>query len=388
MRAALAITRASVRRVTRDRTALFFVLVLPVAVILIVGVSVRGFSTFRVGVVDLGAGASGERVVAALSHEATLSVSRYPDLTAVDKAVGRSELNTAVVLPAGMDAALRAGRAVTVAVVARQSDATQEAAAQAVEAVLSRQGALVQAAQFTVSQVSASYDSALRVAQSTASHVGQARVATQQVDSNADVLPQGFSYSAPTMLVMFIFISGLAGGSNVVDARRLGIYERVGSAPVRPSSVILGESLAYGTITLTQALLIVIVGAVVFGVSWGNPLAAAVLVLTWALVGAGAGMLSGTVWRTPEQAGAMGPVVGIAFAMLGGCMWPLSIVSATMRQVGHATPHAWAVDAFTALLARHGTIVTIAPQLLVLAAFAVGLLGLAALRFRRVLAVR
>jgi hypothetical protein len=71
--------------------------------------------------------------------------------------------------------------------------------------------------------------------------------------------------------------------------------------------------------------------------------------------------------RTPEQPSAIGPVVSITFAMLGGCMWPLSIVSPLMRAVGHATPQAWAVDAWTNLLSSHGTIVTIWHQLGILA---------------------
>jgi ABC-2 type transport system permease protein len=56
-------------------------------------------------------------------------------------------------------------------------------------------------------------------------------------------------------------------------------------------------------------------------------------------------MFSGTVFRTSEQATAIGPAVGTAFGMLGGCMWPLEIVPQPVRLVGHATPHAWAVDA-------------------------------------------
>ena len=53
---AFAIAGASVRRIMRDRTALFFIVLLPVIVIVIVGASVRGFATIRVGVVDLGFG--------------------------------------------------------------------------------------------------------------------------------------------------------------------------------------------------------------------------------------------------------------------------------------------------------------------------------------------
>jgi ABC-2 type transport system permease protein len=42
----------------------------------------------------------------------------------------------------------------------------------------------------------------------------------------------------------------------------------------------------------------------------------------------------------PEQASAIGPIVGIVFATRGGCMRTLSIVSTTMREIGHATPQA------------------------------------------------
>ena len=77
---------------------------------------------------------------------------------------------------------------------------------------------------------------------------------------------------------------------------------------------------------------------------------------------------------------AIGPTAGIALAMLGGCMWPLSIVSSSMRAIGHITPQSWAVDAWTSLLSRHGSVVTILPDLGVLAAFAAVLLSFAALR--------
>jgi ABC-2 type transport system permease protein len=72
--------------------------------------------------------------------------------------------------------------------------------------------------------------------------------------------------------------------------------------------------------------------------------------------------------------------------MLGGCMWPLEIVGDTMRSIGHIAPHAWAVDAWTALLSRNGGLVDIAGDLAVLGAFATVLLAAATLRLRRSLA--
>ena len=161
------------------------------------------------------------------------------------------------------------------------------------------------------------------------------------------------------------------------------MYERMAAAPIRSSTIIAGEALTYFAIAVVQSLIIVVVGGVAFGVSWGNPVAAGALILLWALVGAGAGMLAGTLFRTPEQATAIGPSAGIALGMLGGCMWPLEIVGPTMRTIGHAVPHAWAVDAWTALLSRHGGLGDIARDLLVLAAYAAVLLILATWRLRR-----
>ena len=97
-------------------------------------------------------------------------------------------------------------------------------------------------------------------------------------------------------------------------------------------------------------------------------------------------MLAGTLFKTPEQSTSIAPTVGILLGMLGGCMWPLEIVGSTMRTIGHLAPHAWAVDAWTELLSRGGTIVDIRRELFVLAGFAVVLIAIASRRLRRVLA--
>jgi ABC-2 type transport system permease protein len=71
--------------------------------------------------------------------------------------------------------------------------------------------------------------------------------------------------------------------------------------------------------------------------------------------------------------------------MLGGCMWPLAIVPAPMRAVGHLFPQAWAMDGFIALIARNAGLAGITRQLAVLAGFAAVLLALATWRLRRTL---
>jgi ABC-2 type transport system permease protein len=379
----LAVTRVSVGRYLRDRTALLYMLILPVAVILVLGATLRGFTTFRVGVVDLGAGQAGGQLTRALERSPALKVRHYATLDAARAGVARGEVSSAVILPAGMDASVRGGSTVTVDVLAEQSNSTEQAAAAAVTSVIEDQGSLVQAAVFATAQGGGAFDQNLSRATALQSSIGRASVASTEVQSRHHVLPEGFSYSAPTMLVLFVFLNAIAGGAVIIETRRLGMYERMAAAPVRSVSIIFGEALTYVLVAIVQSVLIVSISAVVFGVSWGNPPAAVLLIAAWAFVGAGAGMLAGTLFRTPEQATSIGPAIGIVLAMLGGCMWPLAMVTAAMRSIGHATPQAWAVDAWTKLLAQRGTVTSIAGDLAVLAAFAAALLALATSRLRR-----
>lgn len=380
---ALAIARASIRRLLRDRTALFFIVVLPIVIIVIVGAVARGFNTFRVGIVERGTTVSARALVAQLQHTPGLELARYADVAALKKGVARGEIQCGIVVPRGIGADERSGRPVGVPVYAETANSTQQAAEVRVASVIGAYGGRVEAAAFST-RFGTSFSSALAHADALAGSVARVGVVTHVLRATQQTLPPGYEYSAPTELVLFVFLSGITGGATIVEARRLGMFERVSVAPVRRRTIVLGESLTYLSVALSQSLIIVAIGAL-FGVWWGDPVAAAVLVFLWCCVGASAGMVAGTLFRTPEQASAIGPVVGILFAMLGGCMWPLSIVSTGVREFGHLTPHAWAVDAWTKLLAGHAGIVGVAPELGVLALFSLALFTVATVRLRSAL---
>ncbi|MDA8291977.1 MAG: ABC transporter permease [Actinomycetota bacterium] len=382
MISALAIARASTRRVVRDRTAVFFLVVLPIVLMVIVGAVARGMTGFRVGVLDEDSSSPSAALVTALRTTPGLAVTSYASLDSLREAVARSDLDVGVVIPHGLGAAEHAARPADVELLAEQANSSQQAAAARVASVVGRVGGLVQSAQFAT-RFSGSLDGNLALATRLEPTTASVGVENEEVTADARTLPSGYEYSAPTELVLFVFLTALTGGATLVETRRLGVLERMSAAPVRSRTIVLGESLTYVAITLVQSVLLVAVGALAFGVSWGDRTGAAALVVVWCLVASGACMVAGTLFRTPEQAGAIGPVVGIVLAMLGGCMWPLSIVSPTMRAIGHVAPQAWAVDAWTTLLAGHGNVAAIAGDLAVLASYALVLFAVASARLRR-----
>ena len=259
--------------------------------------------------------------------------------------------------------------------------------AAAVRAAASAEGIVVAAAGFAAAENGVPLTQTLTVAREL--EEDESAVEVRSIAGEEDPLAglgSGFDYTAPRNLVLFTFITSLAASGSLIQMRQLGIARRSLSAPVTAGAVLAGVTVSRLAIALFQVIVIIVGGLVLFGVDWGDPLGTAALAFTFALVGTGAGMLAGTVFRSAEQANAIGPPIGIALGMLGGCMWPLEIVPPAMRTIGHFLPHAWAVDGFTDLIGRGASFTQVLPEVSILLGFGVVLLAAATLRVRRALA--
>jgi len=167
------------------------------------------------------------------------------------------------------------------------------------------------------------------------------------------------------------------------ESRRLGVSRRMLATPTSVGTVVAGELLARLAIALVQALLIVAGAALLFGVDWGDPLGATLVIVAFCLVGAGAGTLLGATARSSAQCGAVALLLGMTLAALGGSMVPLEVFPATMRRIADLTPHAWGNEAFHLLVDRGESWTAVLPQVGVLLGFATVAVALAAWGLRR-----
>lgn len=381
----LAIAGVDLRRLARDRTALFFIVVLPIVVIIIIGVTFGATAEVPVGVVDQDGSALSRDLVERLDAGEAVEVRPFDSADDLNASVRRQGVVAGVVVPEGYGAALDGGRDAQVLFVEGLAGGDSFAARSPVVAAVAEQGATVAAARFAEARIGTDFTDALRTAREQAAQSPGVGVRVEAVGRTVEDVSQ-FSYTAPANLVLFVFLNSLTAAAAFAEMRRLGLTRRMLAAPIGSADVVRGITLNRFAFALVQSLLIVVVGWLLFDVRWGDGVAALVLVVVFGLVSTGAGMLLGTLVRTPDQAGAIGPPIGIALGMLGGCMWTLEIVSPTMRAIGHLTPQAWAMDAWVELIFYGGNLADIGRELAVLAGFAVVLLGLAAWRVRRQLA--
>jgi ABC-2 type transport system permease protein len=178
--------------------------------------------------------------------------------------------------------------------------------------------------------------------------------------------PTGYQYTAPSNLVLFVMMNAIIGSVGIVAQRRTGLGWRLLAAPLGRAKLTLGLAVSPLQLMGTQAVFLLAVGALVFYVSWGDPLGVALITVSLVAVGTALCIFLGTVFRTESQPGNLGPFLAILLGMLGGCMWPLEIVPDWVVGLGHLFPTAWAMDGYLALVFGRAPWTAVLPEAAVL----------------------
>jgi len=381
----LAIAWSNVRRMLRERSNIFFVFIFPIALILLIGAQFGGDFDPAVGIHQQDQDPLASAVSEQIEANESLAVTVYATEEELTTAVEGGSAQAGVFLPAGMSDQAADDTQIEIGFVARPDGAgpqLQSVVAADIATVMTPVGA----ARFGAEKTGATFDEALEVALAQAGSAPGLDVETTDVGESLFPSTLGrFDLGAPQQLVLFTFLTALAGSAALILSRRLGISRRMLSTPTSTGTIVVGEGTGRWAVAMVQGLYIVIVTLILFQVNWGDPWGALLILVTFSAVGAGAGMLMGATFNNDQQAGGVGVVVSLGLAALGGCMLPIELFSPTMTRVAHLTPHAWALDGFSELIRRDGTVADILPELGVLTAYAAVLLLLAAWRLRVVL---
>ncbi len=380
---ALAIARTNVRRLFRERSTLFFVFVLPMLIILLLGATFGGGLTPRVGVVATQSGALGAKLVEALDADHDLDVVRYDSPGELESAVERGRVDAGLELPGSYEQTVRSGGTAMLHFLARPDQLGPQLRA-AVAAAAAGQAAELRAARFATARTGADFEEALALAGMVASTLPAVTVEETTAGEAIARRDLGtFDLGASQQLLLFVFLTSLTGASALMATRRLGISRRMLSTPTSARTILIGEALGRFGVAFVQGAFILAGTLLAFRVDWGDPLGAAAVLVAFCLVGSGAGMLLGATFRSEQQAVSVSLLAGLGLAALGGSMVPLEVFPRAVRDVAHVTPHAWGNDAFAELVRRGGGIEDILLELGVLLGFAAVLLALAAWRLRR-----
>jgi ABC-2 type transport system permease protein len=379
---AWAIGSANLKRMLRERSNIFFVFIFPIAIILLIGAQFGAGFDPVVGIYAADEGVIAESIAEEMRSLEDIDTRDYESEEELFSAVEDGAAQAGVSLPGGMDEVAESGETVEIGYVARTDGSGPQLQA-VVGAAVADVMKPVGAAQFATTETDAPFGQNLEIARGIGE--GAADIGVEVSAVGEAVFPEDmgqFDLGASSQLVLFTFLTALAGSAALILTRQLGISQRMLSTPTSLGTIVVGESFGRFGTALVQGLYIIVLTLIIFQVNWGDPIGATVLLIVFSAVGAAAGVLMGSVFSNDQQAGGVSVMLSIGLGALGGCMLPLELFSPTMQRVAHITPHAWALDGYAELVRRGGDILDILPELGVLVAYAAVLFALAAWRLR------
>ena len=376
MRPVLALAVLELRRFLADRFNLFFVFVLPLMLVAVLGVQSVASPSPRVALSTATASSDADDLLSRLTTQlegAALEVTAYPDRDELDEAVGEGAADLGVVVR-GVDTI----ELELVSVGGPPPGVTQVVRAAADEVAV-EQGRVE-----TLVAAGLTPDEAEEATEGPAGRE-PVEVDVQRDDALGEAFDgaSGFELGASGQLLLFVFLNTLGAASALIQARRSGAVRRGLAAPVTSGQTVLGLALGRLVIALFQAAWIIGMSSLLFGVRWGSLPSVLVVVTLFGLIASGSAMVVGTLMDAEGPASGVAVGAGLVLAALGGCMVPLEVFTDGLRRVAMVTPHAWAYEALAEIQRRDGGVLDVLPQLGVLAAMALAVVGLGAVLLRR-----
>ena len=166
----------------------------------------------------------------------------------------------------------------------------------------------------------------------------------------ADSFDEAFANNVHFLMgfnIFFVLFSIVFTVSGILEDKHLHTWNRIRISPLSAAAVLAGHFIPAFAVGALQMGVVLFLGQLLFGLDLGSTVFAIYLIFVlFALTATCLGLLLSMVLNTYEQLGAVTPVIVVATSMLGGCMWPLSIVGSDfMLAIANAMPQKWALEA-------------------------------------------
>ena len=382
----------------RDRLALLFTVVMPLAFTAFFGLMFGGGSDrLPLAIFSADSGAPATQLVAALTGSGVVKTEAMSREDA-EKAVDDNKVAAALEIPAGFSAALAAGRPAELTLVSIAGSTGAQTVLTEVTALAGELAAGERAAQAAVAVAAAPpgssstaspqalKDAALLMARPLAAQALADPVATVKVieaGTAAGQIPNGFVLSSPGMLVNFILFSLLTAGIALIQERHNFTLLRLMTTRLRRWELIAGKAAGMFALTFAQQIILIGAGQLLFGVDYlRDPAALLLMMVALSLFASTLGLLLASVLTSEQAMVATTVIVSMSVSALSGAWFPLEITGPAFQFVGHLLPTSWILDGLRGIVVRGFDVADVLPAFGVALAWSMALFALAVWRFR------
>jgi ABC-2 type transport system permease protein len=153
------------------------------------------------------------------------------------------------------------------------------------------------------------------------------------------------------MTLFFVTYSLMFTVGDFLEDKRLHTLDRMMIAPISRRGILFSNLVSSMIVGVLQICFMVLTGKFLFHIDWGQNLLGVLGVgVLYIFVMTTLSLFVVSIVRTMAQLGAVSPIILTGMGMLGGCMWPLEIISSKLLlTLANFTPHKWALEAIEAL---------------------------------------
>jgi len=184
--------------------------------------------------------------------------------------------------------------------------------------------------------------------------------------------------------LVMVFIATIMTAVGVVREKERGTLEQLMVTPLGPLELMVGKIVPYILIAFVDLLIVVGAGVWIFDVPFaGSPLLLFGLSLFFLITCLGIGLLISTVSQTQQQALQMAVFTLVPRILISGFIFPLSAIPWAVRWVAYVAPLTYFLPIARGTFLKDVGLGELWVEAVVLAAYSVVVITLAALRFRR-----
>lgn len=161
-------------------------------------------------------------------------------------------------------------------------------------------------------------------------------------------------YYAAAMAVMYMLMTAIMRAGRIIDERENGTLQRMLITPSSPAAILAGQVLGAVIVPVCQFLVLMLGTRLLFGVDWGPWLPSLLLGIAFSLAAGGIGILAASLLNDRKGAESLGGLVGPLFAALSGSMTPLYLFPDSVKMAAKFVPNYWALQGFVDQMAGMG----------------------------------
>jgi ABC-2 type transport system permease protein len=184
--------------------------------------------------------------------------------------------------------------------------------------------------------------------------------------------------------VIMMIVGAILTALSIVKEKERGTIEQILVSPIRPLEMMIGKLVPYVVIALIDLVIIIVAGYVLFAVPIkGSILQLAIFAVLYLCCALGVGVFVSTIADTMQNAMLAAIFISLLpSVLLSGFVFPLEDLPGPIQAISYLFPGRYFVTAIRGIYLKRVGLAVLWPEAVLLALFAVAIVGFSAARFQ------